>query len=295
MDGGGSSRRRQSRDTVMPLLLSVLPGTLCTTSAGLSKALDAAKPSDSSQPVPSSKIFDVLNIVNDARESGNLKFKDKDFEQAKIAYGSGLDKALAALQGIATDVVFVPGGALLLSNRAACYRYARACAGLVYVTSADICLGDRSPCSELGEAERAIEDATQVLQMNPHYVRARMRRADAYRKAGKLREALADLKELRVAVPGDNEIAANYNAVAGEIGETAQVLARKNCEMRRAFSKEEEYIYVCVCARIRICRKRLGPFTLAARSSTKPLCRTQESPLSISTPTGAGRASRSAL
>ena len=97
-------------------------GNLCTTSAGLSKALDAARTSDS--PQTPSKIFDVLNIVNDARENGNLKFKDKDFDQAKTVYGSGLEKALSVLQGIASDVFFVPGGALLLSNRAACYRYA---------------------------------------------------------------------------------------------------------------------------------------------------------------------------
>lgn len=78
-----------------------------------------------------------------ARWSGNEHFKAGRYEEARGAYGEGLEHA--------------PYNALLLCNRAACQ-------------------------AKLKHYDKAIEDCSAALNVRPGYSKARLRRADSYAK-----------------------------------------------------------------------------------------------------------------
>lgn len=78
-----------------------------------------------------------------ARSNGNDHFKAGRYEEARVAYGEGLEHA--------------PYNALLLCNRAACQ-------------------------AKLNHYEKAIEDCNAALNIRQAYSKARLRRADCYAK-----------------------------------------------------------------------------------------------------------------
>lgn len=78
-----------------------------------------------------------------ARISGNLLFKASKYSEACIVYGEGLE--------------YDPYNSVLLCNRAACR-------------------------SKLGQYEKAVEDCTAALNVQPSYSKARLRRADCNAK-----------------------------------------------------------------------------------------------------------------
>lgn len=81
--------------------------------------------------------------VASARSSGNLLFKASKFTEASVAYSQGLEQD--------------PYNSVLLCNRAACH-------------------------SKLGQFEKAVEDCTAALHVQPCYRKARLRRADCNAK-----------------------------------------------------------------------------------------------------------------
>ncbi|KAL0865895.1 hypothetical protein Bca101_045013 [Brassica carinata] len=101
-----------------------------------------------------------------ARLSGNLLFNASKFEAACVVYTEGLDQD--------------PTNALLLCNRAAS-RF------------------------KIGLYDRAIEDSTLVLNLQPSYRKARRRRADSYVKLGKWQQAIQDYEFLMMETPGDED------------------------------------------------------------------------------------------
>lgn len=81
--------------------------------------------------------------VASARSSGNLLFKASKFTEASVVYSQGLEQD--------------PYNSVLLCNRAACR-------------------------SKLGQYEKAVEDCTAALNLQPCYSKARLRRADCNAK-----------------------------------------------------------------------------------------------------------------
>ncbi|CAE5964533.1 unnamed protein product [Arabidopsis arenosa] len=104
--------------------------------------------------------------VASARLSGNLLFNASKFEGACVIYTEGLEKD--------------PYNALLLCNRAAS-RF------------------------KLGLFEKAIEDCTLALSLQPSYRKARRRRADSYAKLEKWQHAIQDYELLMMETPEDEE------------------------------------------------------------------------------------------
>ena len=96
---------------------------------------------------PSNEEFNAVDrksrAVAAARLSGNLLFNASKFEAACVVYTEGLEQD--------------PTNALLLCNRAA-------------------------SSFKIGLYEKAVEDSTLVLNLQPSYRKARRRRADSYAK-----------------------------------------------------------------------------------------------------------------
>lgn len=96
---------------------------------------------------PSNEDVNVVDrkarAVAEARLSGNLLFNASKFEAASVVYTEGLDQD--------------PYNALLLCNRAAS-RF------------------------KIGLYEKAVEDSTVAINLQPSYRKARRRRADSYAK-----------------------------------------------------------------------------------------------------------------
>ncbi|KAK5824188.1 TPR repeat-containing thioredoxin TTL1-like [Gossypium arboreum] len=106
--------------------------------------------------------------VSSARLSGNLLFKASKFVEACIVYGEGLE--------------YDSYNPVLLCNRAACR-------------------------SKLGQFEKAIEDCTAALNVQPSYSKARLRRADCNSKLERWETAIQDYEMLIRETPGDEEVA----------------------------------------------------------------------------------------
>ncbi|OMO94291.1 Tetratricopeptide-like helical [Corchorus olitorius] len=106
--------------------------------------------------------------VSSARTSGNLLFKASKFLEACNVYGEGLE--------------YDPYNSVLLCNRAACR-------------------------SKLGQFEKAIEDCTAALNVQPSYSKARLRRADCNAKLERWEAAIQDYEMLIRETPGDEEVA----------------------------------------------------------------------------------------
>jgi tetratricopeptide (TPR) repeat protein len=104
--------------------------------------------------------------VASARLSGNLLFNASKFEGASVVYTEGLEND--------------PYNALLLCNRAAS-RF------------------------KLDLFEKAIEDCTLALSLQPSYRKARRRRADSYAKLEKWQHAIQDYELLMMETPEDEE------------------------------------------------------------------------------------------
>uniref|UniRef100_A0A1J3FGM2 Inactive TPR repeat-containing thioredoxin TTL3 n=1 Tax=Noccaea caerulescens TaxID=107243 RepID=A0A1J3FGM2_NOCCA len=115
-----------------------------------------------------------------ARLSGNLLFNASKFEVACVVYTEGLEQD--------------PFNALLLCNRAAS-RF------------------------KLGLFEKAIEDCTLALNLQPSYRKARRRKADSNAKLEKWQHAIQDYELLMMETPGDEE--------------TRRALAEANVRFRR--------------------------------------------------------------
>ncbi|KAK2984657.1 hypothetical protein RJ640_006640 [Escallonia rubra] len=113
------------------------------------------------------KIAKRARALASARSSGNQLFKASKFSQACIAYSEGLEHE--------------PFNSVLLCNRAACR-------------------------SKLGQFEKAVEDCTAALYLQPSYTKARQRRADCYVKLERWEAAIQDYEVLTQETPRDEVI-----------------------------------------------------------------------------------------
>ncbi|KAL8167074.1 hypothetical protein V2J09_008573 [Rumex salicifolius] len=102
-----------------------------------------------------------------ARQRGNNHFQESEFSEACSAYSEGLEQD--------------PYNSVLLSNRAACR-------------------------SKLGLFEKAIEDCTLALSLQPSYNKARLRRADCNFKLERWEAAIRDYEMLVKEMLGNEEV-----------------------------------------------------------------------------------------
>ncbi|XP_078448801.1 tetratricopeptide repeat protein 1-like [Lampetra fluviatilis] len=101
------------------------------------------------------------------KESGNQLFKQAEYQQAADTYTRALKVCLRA---------YSSHRAVLYSNRAAAHQ-------------------------KMGNTDKAIQDCTKAVGLDPGYARARGRRAELYEASDKLDEALEDYRALLVLEP----------------------------------------------------------------------------------------------
>lgn len=114
-----------------------------------------------------STVLKSARAVASARLSGNLLFKASKFTEACIAYSEGLEHD--------------PCNSILLCNRAACR-------------------------SKLGQFEKAVEDCTAALSLQPNYSKARLRRAHCNVELGRWEVSIQDFEMLIRESPADEEV-----------------------------------------------------------------------------------------
>ncbi|XP_065846914.1 TPR repeat-containing thioredoxin TTL1-like [Euphorbia lathyris] len=102
-----------------------------------------------------------------ARLSGNILYKATKFVEACVAYSEGLEHD--------------PYNSILLCNRAACR-------------------------SKLGQFEKAVEDCTIALRLQPNYSKARLRRAHCNAKMERWENSIEDYEMLIRESPADEEV-----------------------------------------------------------------------------------------
>ncbi|KAJ8762668.1 hypothetical protein K2173_011148 [Erythroxylum novogranatense] len=114
-----------------------------------------------------STVAKKTRAVASARLSGNLLFKASKFSEAYVAYNEGLE--------------LDPYNSILLCNRAACR-------------------------SKLGQYEKAVEDCTGALRLQPNYIKARHRRADCNAMLERWEASIQDYEMLIGESPADEEV-----------------------------------------------------------------------------------------
>ncbi|KDP41365.1 hypothetical protein JCGZ_15772 [Jatropha curcas] len=112
-------------------------------------------------------VVKVARAVASARLSGNLLYNASKFSEACVAYSEGLDHE--------------PYNSILLCNRAACR-------------------------SKLHQFEKAVEDCTAALTLQPNYSKARLRRAHCNAKLERWEASIQDYEMLIRESPADEEI-----------------------------------------------------------------------------------------
>ncbi|OQR91889.1 Mitochondrial Protein Translocase (MPT) Family [Achlya hypogyna] len=122
----------------------------------LEKAMDALTVEDA----------DVKDVkrASDAKEEGNGYFKEGRYLDALDCYSK-------ALHLCPIDTEYAYNRAVYSNNRAACLFH-------------------------LGRQEECIDDCSVAIELSPKYVKAYLRRAQAYEKLDKLEEALKDVKSV---------------------------------------------------------------------------------------------------
>lgn len=115
----------------------------------------------------------ALTQANDAKVEGNALFKDGLYEEA-------LSKYELALQ-VAADI---PSSAEIRS----------------------ICHANRAACfSKLGKHEETIKECTKALELNPTYIKALVRRAEAHEKLEHFEEAITDMTKILELEPSHDQ------------------------------------------------------------------------------------------
>lgn len=120
---------------------------------------------------------DVAKIVSEEREEisrklkeeGNAKYRDNDYTEAIRYYSKGID---------------IKPHAVLYCNRAACH-------------------------ANLQRYQATIEDCDAALALNKQYIKAYLRRGQAYEKLSKLREALDDYTAAHILSESQNKVASS--------------------------------------------------------------------------------------
>ncbi|KAF2291532.1 hypothetical protein GH714_025227 [Hevea brasiliensis] len=114
-----------------------------------------------------STVLKTARAVASARLSGNLLYNASKFSEACAAYSEGLQ--------------YDPDNSILLCNRAACR-------------------------SKLNQFEKAVEDCTAALRIQPNYCKARLRRAHCNAKLERWEASIQDYETLIRESPADEEV-----------------------------------------------------------------------------------------
>ncbi|KAL8624120.1 hypothetical protein ACOMHN_036123 [Nucella lapillus] len=125
--------------------------------------------------LPEKELQKRLSDAVEVKTRGNDAFKSGEYHEALQLYSEALE--LCPLK-------YIHQRALMLSNRAACQN-------------------------REGYYERAVKDSSKSVELDPSYIKAYFRRADAYEKLEKLEEALKDHQKV---VEMDRTQAASFHA-----------------------------------------------------------------------------------
>jgi len=171
-----------------------------------------------------------LRMLRDGRREGNEIFKSGDKAKAREIYTTAL--AAAAIVGEEkteenntfegnshSHLAQIPGSGLLLCNRAAC-------------------------ASSLGDHKSALEDVEAVLETDPEYLKAQIRRAHALVALGRKDDAETQFVKLRNLLPGDPSIANSLNEIRNLKNETAGPVHVESAAQYRAIIQSAKLVLV---------------------------------------------------
>ena len=129
-------------------------------------------------PAPSFKVIEPLDAVNELKSKGNDAFKAGEHQEAIRQYTEALSLAntCQGAHGIDDDVY-----------------------GKLHGNRAEACL-------QLGQHEKAIEDADQALEYDPCFIKAYVRKAKACFALDRMDEATRVLKDAIDVAPGNKEV-----------------------------------------------------------------------------------------
>ncbi|OAE31034.1 hypothetical protein AXG93_1502s1360 [Marchantia polymorpha subsp. ruderalis] len=132
-----------------------------------------------------------LEVANAAKAEGNALYGEKKFVEALQAYDRGL--RASELKDFEEDPSVKEIRAILYSNRAACY------------------IG-------LDNSDSAVKECSKALELNPAYMKALVRRAQAREKLTNYEEAMADWNKVLEVDPG-NALARSALRTLGPLAE----------------------------------------------------------------------------
>lgn len=118
----------------------------------------------------------ALNQANDAKEEGNKLFKAGQYENALMQYDLALQ--------IASEVPSSEVCSMCHANRAVCFL-------------------------KLEKFNDTIKECTKALELNPSYIKALFRRAEAHEKLEHYEEAIADWKKVMELDPSNDQAGRN--------------------------------------------------------------------------------------
>ncbi|CAD5192872.1 uncharacterized protein LOC135630986 [Musa acuminata AAA Group] len=119
----------------------------------------------------------ALKQANDAKEEGNKLFRTGQYEDALLKYELALQIASEVTSSV--DVCSMCHG-----NRAACFL-------------------------KLDRYKETVQECTKALELNPSYIKALFRRAEAHEKLENYDEAIADMKKVLELDPANDQARKN--------------------------------------------------------------------------------------
>ncbi|XP_031285097.1 tetratricopeptide repeat protein 1 [Pistacia vera] len=118
----------------------------------------------------------AVTEANEAKVEGNKLFVEAKYEEALLQYEVALNVAESASVPEELNEL----RSICHSNRAVCFL-------------------------KLGKYENTIKECTKALELNPTYMKALVRRAEAHEKLEHFEEAIADLKKILELDPANNQ------------------------------------------------------------------------------------------
>ncbi|KAL9251461.1 Tetratricopeptide repeat protein 1-like protein, partial [Drosera capensis] len=132
----------------------------------------------------------AMDRANDAKTDGNLLFKNAQYEDALLKY----EHALQLTPEIPPSNEL---RAMCHANRGICYL-------------------------KLGKYEETIKECTKAIELCPAYIKALLRRADAYERLERFEDAIGDYKKILQLEPSNNEARSNILRLEPKAREKAE-------------------------------------------------------------------------
>ncbi|KAJ0394316.1 hypothetical protein P43SY_004199 [Pythium insidiosum] len=141
--------------------------------------------------------------ASEAKELGNKEF-------AEGRYLDAIDCYTAALKLCPVDDEYAYNRAVYYSNRAACLL-------------------------KIGRTEEGVEDCSQAIELSPNYVKALLRRAEAFEKLDKLDEALKDYEAVLKIDPTIRTAVKSHERVKKAVDERNEKMKAEMMEKLKGF------------------------------------------------------------